>query len=292
MNESTLAARGSSRCPTGGTRAVGLIAAELLTPRRRLRESSLPAPDDVQPGRTTMDLESPVNITAPTIGRIELQALSGGGRLRIRDNENDICAELAAALNVAVLALGGSGYNGTVFVKDATGRNVIHLNGRDQDIRLFNAEGDQTIILDGGVGDIKLTGADAAEDFELADEGDAPAGSVMVIANDGKLATSRKPYDRRVAGVISGAGSHRPGIVLGTSSGGHRQPVALAGRVCCRVDATEAPIDVGDLLTSSSNPGHAMKASDPTEAFGAVLGKALGPLRHGTGLIPILVALQ
>jgi hypothetical protein len=239
-----------------------------------------------------MDLASPVNVTAPSIGRIELSALSGGGRLRIRDNENDISAELTAALNVALLALGGSEYNGSVLVKDASGETVIHLNGRDQDIRLFNTDGDQTILLDGGVGDIKLTGGDAAEDFELVEEGDVPAGSVMVIAHDGMLATSRRPYDRRVAGVISGAGSLRPGIVLGTGSGRHRQPVALAGKVCCRADATYSPISVGDLLTSSSNPGHAMKASDPTEAFGAVLGKALGPLSHGTGLIPVLVALQ
>jgi hypothetical protein len=35
-----------------------------------------------------------------------------------------------------------------------------------------------------------------------------------------------------------------------------------------------------------------MKATDPTRAFGAVIGKALEPLDAGEGLIPILVALQ
>ena len=239
-----------------------------------------------------MDLNSPVNIIAPNIGRIELSALSGGGRLRIRDNENDITAELTAALNVAVLSLGGSGCDGTVFVKNGAGERVIHLNGRDQDIRLFNADGDQTIILDGGIGDIKLTGGDTAEEFELVDDDVVPPGSVMVICPDGRLATSRRVYDRRVAGVISGAGDARPGIVLGTGGRGHRQPVALAGRVCCQADATDTPIDVGDLLTTSSTPGHAMKADDPAAAFGAVLGKSLGALPSGTGLIPILVALQ
>lgn len=239
-----------------------------------------------------MDLDSPVNITAPNVGRIELSALFGGGRVQIRDNDNNIIGELEAALGVTVLALGGSEYFGNVFVKDATGTNVIQLSGRDQDITLFNADGDQTIILDGAIGDIKLTGGDAAEDFEIVDQRVVPPGSVMVIADQEKLAVSSEPYDRRVAGVISGAGSLRPGIVLGTCSGGQRQPVALAGRVCCQADATYAPIDVGDLLTSSSNPGHAMKASSPSEAFGAVLGKALGPLPHGTGLIPVLVALQ
>ena len=71
-----------------------------------------------------------------------------------------------------------------------------------------------------------------------------------------------------------------------------RAPVALVGKTFCKVDASEAAIDVGDLLTASSTPGHAMKATDPRRAFGAVIGKALRPLRTGTGLIPILVTLQ
>jgi hypothetical protein len=49
---------------------------------------------------------------------------------------------------------------------------------------------------------------------------------------------------------------------------------------------------VGDLLTTSPTPGHAMKATDPLRAFGAVLGKALLPLRSGQGLIPVLIAMQ
>jgi hypothetical protein len=68
--------------------------------------------------------------------------------------------------------------------------------------------------------------------------------------------------------------------------------VALIGKTYCKVDASNGAIEVGDLLTVSSIPGHAMKASDPARAFGAVLGKALRPLGSGRGLIPILVALQ
>jgi hypothetical protein len=69
-------------------------------------------------------------------------------------------------------------------------------------------------------------------------------------------------------------------------------PVALTGKAFCKVDAKYAPIEVGDLLTTSPTPGHAMKASDPLKAFGAVIGKALCPLKEGTSLIPILIALQ
>jgi hypothetical protein len=58
------------------------------------------------------------------------------------------------------------------------------------------------------------------------------------------------------------------------------------------VDAQYGAIEVGDLLTTSSTPGHAMKTCDPLKAFGAVIGKALRPLTEGQGLIPILIALQ
>jgi hypothetical protein len=46
------------------------------------------------------------------------------------------------------------------------------------------------------------------------------------------------------------------------------------------------------MLTTSSTPGHAMRATDPGRAFGAVIGKALGSLPSGRGLVPVLVALQ
>jgi hypothetical protein len=49
---------------------------------------------------------------------------------------------------------------------------------------------------------------------------------------------------------------------------------------------------MGDLLTTSSTPGHAMKAADALKAFGSIIGKALRPFKQGQGLIPILVALQ
>jgi hypothetical protein len=69
-------------------------------------------------------------------------------------------------------------------------------------------------------------------------------------------------------------------------------PIALVGKVYCKVDAERSPIAVGDLLTTSDTPGHAMKAENPLKAFGAVIGKALVPLNSGHGLIPILIALQ
>ena len=77
----------------------------------------------------------------------------------------------------------------------------------------------------------------------------------------------------------------------GSEADGAR-PVALNGRVYCWVDASTAPIEPGDLLTSSDTPGHAMRASDYTKARGAILGKAMSPLKTGRGLVLAPLILQ
>jgi hypothetical protein len=142
-------------------------------------------------------------------------------------------------------------------------------------------------------GDVLLVGADCAEDFDIIGAECVQPGTVMVIDNDGALRPSEQAYDKRVAGVISGAGNYRPGITLDRQiERANRLPLALTGKVYCKVDAEHSPIEIGDLLTSSSTIGHAMKAEDRDKAFGAVIGKALHELDDGRGLIPILVALQ
>ena len=142
-------------------------------------------------------------------------------------------------------------------------------------------------------GDIRLTNADCAEDFDIGGQELVASGTVMVLGDDGALVPSSTAYDRRVAGVVSGGGDYRPGIILDkNSSDRNRQPIALLGKVFCLVDADRGAIEVGDLLTTSSTPGHAMKAGDPVESFGAVIGKALRSLKQGQRLLPILITLQ
>jgi hypothetical protein len=136
--------------------------------------------------------------------------------------------------------------------------------------------------------------ADCAEGFDTAPGiPELQPGTVVVLNSEGALQESSSAYDKKVAGVVSGAGDYRPAIVLDkrTSEQG-RATVALIGKAYCKVDAQYGAIDVGDLLTTSPTPGHAMKASEPSRAFGAVIGKALRPCNAGSGLIPILIALQ
>ena len=143
-------------------------------------------------------------------------------------------------------------------------------------------------------GDISFPGADCAEHFTIKEEVLADPGMVMALSETGELVPCVKPYDKKVVGVIAGGGSFRPGIIMDRheQSNVRRQPIALVGKVFCKVDASYGSIEVGDLLTSSATQGHAMKSSDPARSFGSVIGKAMAPLGDGLGLIPILISLQ
>jgi hypothetical protein len=63
--------------------------------------------------------------------------------------------------------------------------------------------------------------------------------------------------------------------------------------VWVRCDASTTAIEVGDLLTTSDTPGHAMTATDVARSHGAVIGKAMTALPRGeTGLVLVLVNLH
>lgn len=140
-------------------------------------------------------------------------------------------------------------------------------------------------------------GSDIAEPFDLPATDRAQPGMVVVIDEQraGGLRVASTAYDRKVAGIISGAGGIRPGLVLqqddSIATGEH--PVALTGRVYCYVDADAGgAVRPGDLLTTSPTPGHAMKVNDIDRAQGAILGKAMSALEEGRGLVFVLVNLQ
>lgn len=139
-----------------------------------------------------------------------------------------------------------------------------------------------------------IGGCDLAEPFPMKEQ-DIPKGSVVVIDEEhpGRLMRSASAYDRRVAGIISGANGVNPGITLqqeGAFADG--QNVALTGRVYVLADANTGAIKPGDLLTTSHTPGHAMRVADHTRAPGAVLGKAMSSLPAGKGMVLVLVSLQ
>lgn len=139
-------------------------------------------------------------------------------------------------------------------------------------------------------------GSDLAEPFKFSSSEDQiPQGAVVVIdeRNPGRLKMSDREYDTRVAGVVSGANGIQPGIQMeqqGLLEGGKN--VALTGRVYVQADAGNGDIRPGDLLTTSSTPGCAMKVKDRFRAEGAILGKAMTGLEKGRGMVLVLVTLQ
>ena len=177
-----------------------------------------------------------------------------------------------------ISGLDGSGQGAVLTLKDSTGDNTIFLNGSNGVT--------STKVL-------RITGADLAEKFPVREA--VEPGTVVEIDPDhpGSLRLARGAYNRRVAGVVSGANGLSVGIVLGNLPG-HEDapPVAMSGRVWTLCDATSGPIRPGDLLTTSETPGHGMAVADHTRAQGAIIGKAMSSLEAGTGLVLVLVSLQ
>lgn len=217
--------------------------------------------------------------------------MSGLGNFNRQPDPNqgaEVMKQLARLPEAAItpgIAEGENGHRVGVYGKSVT--NVGVYGESEQDLAAkFVGNVEVT-------GDIRLVNTDCAEDFDIAESAIAEPGTVMVLNESGALQPSHHAYDKRVAGVVSGAGDYKPGIVLDKKDSDRpRKPVALLGKVFCKVDATQNSIEVGDLLTTSTIPGHAMKVIDSTKALGTIIGKALRPFREGQGMIPILIVLQ
>lgn len=255
-----------------------------------------------------------ISLLAPDgSNRIRLDAGSGNFWLGGNGQDGDLLVYNSSGDNAttADASIYLDGGNSRIFMRSSAGQDRIRLesdganiwvggNGADGDLLLFAAGGDNsttgeaTIHLNGETGDIILRNADCAEDFPIENAGSVEPGTVLVIGGDTQLRVCSEAYDKRVAGVVAGAGTYKPGIILGRKEDqrDNSLPVALMGRVYCKVDSRDGAIEVGDLLTTSPTPGHAMKVADPMKAFGAVIGKALEPISRRMGMIPILVALQ
>ena len=104
--------------------------------------------------------------------------------------------------------------------------------------------------------------ADLAEIYETDNTYDV--GTVMVFGGEKEVTQSTISNDTRVAGVIS----ENPAYLMNNKSEG--QPVALAGKVKCKVHGT---IEKGTMLVASERTGCATKSQNPT--VGSVIGKAL-----------------
>ncbi len=224
-----------------------------------------------------------------------------GGNMRVRNASGGVDVEF------------GSGFlgDGALSVHDDDGSIGILLDGgalnKGGELMIHDASGTETVKIRGGNANtpgrvttpiLEITGgSDLSEQFDVTTaSGEVEPGMVVCIDpnHPGKLLLSTEAYDHKVAGIISGAGGIKPGMLMGQSgtlADGDR-PVALTGRVWTWCDASSGAIEPGDLLTTSGVLGHAMKVTDGSKAHGAVLGKAMTALESGHDLVLVLVSLQ
>jgi hypothetical protein len=132
-----------------------------------------------------------------------------------------------------------------------------------------------------------------AERFPICEP--VEAGDVLTNAPEhpGAFCLAKVMNDPGVVGIVMAEAVGAPSAKARSESAPSYDtaPVATSGVVLCKADATLVPIAANDLLMASPIPGHAMKAAKPIEP-GTVIGKALEPLRSGTGLIKVMVMLR
>ena len=205
---------------------------------------------------------------------------SGGMAAYLTNNSNYHNAHFYNNGSGGVLYLqnGGTGADGT-----GGGDFITALNGDENDAQ-FRVLTNGEVRSDVGY---YTPAADFAEMLPAAQ--DLNPGDVLIIGQDGKLARSTQPFQTSVMGIYS----TKPGFVGGQPVDGDlpdRVPLAIVGVVPVKVSAENGAIHPGDLLTTSSTPGHAMRADH--FVGGAIIGKALGTLEQGTGVVQMLVTLQ
>ena len=168
------------------------------------------------------------------------------------------------------------------------------------DVKLTAGSGAKMTFQDGSVQTVAwngvLSGGDYAESVDVGGKRDGyEPGDVLVIDPEapGRFLKSATPYSTAVAGIYS----TKPGVrgrrqATDSSHMKDEVPMAMVGVVPTKVSAEGGPIRAGDLLVTSSRPGYAMKGIDRTQLAGAIVGKAMGNLESGAGVIEVLVSLQ
>jgi len=188
------------------------------------------------------------------------------------------------------------GYTGNVGIGTTAPAQKLEVNGS---IKLTAGSGGTILFPDGTAQSTAWTGAvcggDYAESVQVAGgRSQYEPGDVLVIdpAAPGGFKKSSEGYSTMVAGIYS----TKPGLTgrryTSPDKTGVEVPMAMVGIVPTKVSAENGPIRPGDLLVTSAVPGYAMKGTDRSQMLGAIVGKALGSLDSGTGVVEVLVSLQ
>ena len=112
-----------------------------------------------------------------------------------------------------------------------------------------------------------------------------PPGTVVVLGGEAEVTRSDGPTSRAIAGIVSTDPAY---LMNNDLEGDTVVDVALIGRVPCMVTGI---INKGDLLVSSSRPGHACAWTNATNPpAGSIVGKAIeNKTDEDPGVIEVLV---
>lgn len=231
-------------------------------------------------GKINVDTNSSVGvrIDATNSGRTDVSLLVGIGKIRPEaglkaavagiSSINKIPGIYAESKDIALIVKGRAEIEGKL-VHGHTVETFINASGHDLHTgELAKLNGSPISIFRGENNDIPVP------EVTLADKENDKA--VIGIIDGG-------PMDN----IETNVGSKEQNVI---SPGEKLHIVTLGAFSNCKADATNEPIEVGDLLTSSSKPGHVRKTSNPK--LGTVIGKALEPLEEGTGSISVFVNIQ
>ncbi len=218
--------------------------------------------------------------TAPTLG------LNGGDVGLSADDEIRLYADNTITLQrtsgASLTMTGTFDVEGNVVVDLPTSgatEAVCHTTGVTNDTTLLDCTGAPT--------------ADYAEQYpveEGVEYGDIVVpGTESVTTMDGdviaKMVKSSEPYTGPIVGIVSDNYGDFTSAGYNIEEEDNPMPVALVGRVPVKVTNENGSIEVGDYLTTSSTPGHAMKATK----VGRVIGMALTDFDDVSGTVMVQV---
>lgn len=221
-------------------------------------------------------------IDSSTNGRASLYAETQGTAYAVR-------AKIVNADNSSQAILAETNGTGEAFRANHTGSagNIATFQSSGSNKARIDKTG--KAYFNGGT---QNSGADVAEAFSVEGEiATYSPGDVLVISTrtDRTVEQSSTPYSTLVAGVYA----TKPGVLLTERDAdadlSDLAPMGVVGIIPTKVTTENGAIRRGDLLVTSSTPGHAMKGTERDRMLGAVIGKALQDFDGKQGVINVLV---
>ncbi len=231
---------------------------------------------------------------------------TGGGQVaafhitNATNSSSTISADTAGTGTAASFSINNNASTSAILNLQSTSTNGYGIYAKtDQQLLLYQHSNDTSVVridnngkgfFNGGT---QTGGADVAEAFQVIGErSQYEPGDVLILSTveATKVEKSSAPYST----LVSGVHATKPGVLLTErnidADNSDLVPMGVVGVIPTKVCVENGAIKIGDLLVTSSIPGHAMKGTDKEKMMGAIIGKALENFSGATpGKIKVLV---